>query len=177
MNIRTALFTVILILLTTGVAGANPSPWPSSENGFSIIQTFEATFHIEKPLESDTMGAFIVYGGPTLAYILSPAENKGAGFGVELGAELRKYFMQPMSGLFTGGYLGTGALWRSGEEKVVTISVGVKLGWRIPLIKRGLLLDVEPYICVGVKLLGIDEAENGGTFDAALYLGTKFDFY
>ena len=177
MNIRTVLFTVILILLATAVAGANPSPWPSSENNFTIIQTFEVTFHIEKPLESDSMGAFILYGGPVLSYVWNPAENKGAGFGVELGAELRKYFMQPMSGLFIGGYLGTGALWRSGEENVVTMSTGVKLGWRIPLIKRGLLLDVEPYICVGVKLLGIDENQNAGPFDAAPYLGTKFDFY
>lgn len=168
---------VTVSLFSAGMARANPLPWPGTENQFTIMQTLEVTFQIEKPLKLDSMGAFILYGGPVLANILSPAETKGTGFGIELGAELRKYFMLPMSGLFMGGYLGAGALWSSGDKNVLAVSTGIKLGWRIPLLNRELSLDIEPYICVGVKLLGIDENENNGPFEAALYLGTKFEFY
>lgn len=168
---------LMVALLLTGVSFANPSPWPDTDNQFTIMQTLEFTFHIEEPVQPDTMGTWIIYGGPTLVNTLSPAETKGTGLGIELGVELRKYFMRPRSGLFAGAYMGAGALWRSSEESVEAISAGVKLGWRIPLFSRGLLLDVEPYICVGMKLLGSDKNENGGFFDAALYLGIKFDFY
>ncbi len=168
---------LVVTLLFTGIAVANPTAWPSSDNQFTILQTIEFTFHVEGQIQPDTMGTWILYGGPTLVSILSPAETKGTGLGIELGAELRKYFMRPKSGLFTGVYLGAGALWRSGEEHVEAISTGIKLGWRIPLFNRGLLLDIEPYICVGAKLLSTDEGNNGGILDAALYLGAKFDFY
>lgn len=148
-------------------------------NRFSIMQTFEVTFHIEQPLQPDTMGTWILYGGPVLSYVWSPDEIKGAGVGIELGVELRKYFVLPLSGLFSGVYLCAGALWRSGEEHVEAISAGFKLGWRIPLLSRGLSLDLEPYICVGVKLLsnGGDNNNSGFLDDATFYLGTKFDFY
>ena len=177
MNIRITLLTLMVTLLLTGVSFANPAPWPGTDNQFTIMQTLEFTFHIEGPIQPDTMGTWIIYGGPTLVNIMSPAETKGTGLGIELGAELRKYFMRPVSGLFAGAYLGAGALWRSGEEQVEAISAGVKLGWRIPLFNKGLHLDIEPYTCVGVKLLGTDGSDDGGLFDAALYLGAKFDFY
>ncbi len=178
MSIKTIIIPMLVVTLQlTGVALANPSPWPGTENQFTIMQTLEVTFHIEGPLLPDTMGTWILYGGPTLVNILSPVETRGTGFGIELGAELRKYFMRPMSGLFAGAYLGAGALWRSGEEQVEAISAGVKLGWRIPLFRRGLLLDLEPYTCVGAKLFGTNENKNGNVFDGALYLGIKFDFY
>lgn len=177
MNVRITLLTVMVMLLLAGISFANPAPWPGTDNQFTIMQTLEFTFHIEGPVQPDTMGTWIIYGGPTLVNILSPAETKGTGLGIELGAELRKYFMRPMSGLFAGAYIGAGALWRSGEEQVEAISAGVKLGWRIPLFSEGLQLDIEPYICVGTKLLDTDENDDSGLFDAALYLGTKFDFY
>ncbi len=177
MSIRTTLPIMAVALLSAGVAGANPLPGPSSENQFTIMQTFEFTFHIEGSVEPDTMGTWILYGGPTLAYVWSPETIKGSGAGVELGAELRRYFKQPLSGPFAGVYMGAGVLWRSGEEHVEAISAGFKLGWRIPFLSRGLLLDLEPYICVGVKLLSNDGDDNGGFFDSTLYLGTKFDFY
>jgi hypothetical protein len=177
MSIRITLLMVMVTLLLTGVSFANPAPWPGTDNQFTIMQTVEFTFHIEGSIQPDTMGTWILYGGPTLVNILSPAETKGTGFGIEMGAELRKYFMRPLSGLFAGAYLGAGALWRSGEEQVEAVSAGVKLGWRIPLFSRGLQLDVEPYICVGAKLLGSNKDENSDLLDAALYLGTKFDFY
>ncbi len=168
---------LMVTLLLTGVSFGNPAPWPGTDNQFTIMQTVEFTFHIERSIQPDTMGTWIIYGGPALVNILSPAETKGTGLGIELGAELRKYFMRPMSGLFAGAYMGAGALWKSGEEQVEAISAGVKLGWRIPLFNKGLQLDIEPYICVGAKLLGTDENDNSSLFDAAFYLGTKFDFY
>lgn len=177
MSVKTISLIVLVTLLLTGFAFANPAPWPGTDNQFTIMQTLELTFHIEGPVQPDTMGTWILYGGPVLVNILSPAETKGTGLGIELGAELRKYFMRPVSGLFAGVYLGAGALWHSNGEQVEAISAGVKLGWRIPLFSKGLHLDIEPYICVGVKLLGTDESDDGAPFDAALYLGTKFDFY
>ncbi len=168
---------MVAVALLAGMTGANPLPVPSSENRFTIMQTLEFTFHIEKPVEPDTMGTWIFYGGPVLACVLSPAETKGMGFGIELGSELRKYFTRPLSGPFTGVYMGAGAHWKSGEEHVEAISAGFKLGWRIPLFSRMLQLDIEPYICVGTKILSNDGDDNGGLFDAALYLGAKFDFY
>lgn len=64
------------------------------------------------------MGTWILYGGPTLAYVWSPDTVKGGGGGVELGAELRRYFTRPLSGSFAGAYIGAGALevWRGARR-------------------------------------------------------------
>ena len=174
-NTRAVISITLIALLFVCIAKANPTPGPASENRFSIMQTLEVTYHSEGPLASYTMSTWILYGGPTFVYIWRP--DMGAGLGVELGGELRKYFVQPLSGPFIGGYLGVGALWTPGEEQVEAISTGAKLGWRINLLNQGCLLDLEPYLCIGVKLLSFGEDGGGGFMDATLYIGTKFDFY
>jgi len=90
MNRRIVYHAVIAVLLSAAAAQANPTPGPQGINSFTVMQTLEFTFHIEKPTTPDSTGALILYGGPTLVRIWSPSEIEGNGLGIELGCELRK---------------------------------------------------------------------------------------
>ncbi|MCD4776781.1 MAG: hypothetical protein K8S15_12115 [Candidatus Aegiribacteria sp.] len=178
MNIRSALLSIAVALFSTSFVSADPVPIPPAENRFSIMQTLEMTFHMESPLDQHSMNTWIIYGGPSLVYIWIPDEIVGSGIGLELGGELRKYFIEPYSGIFFGAYMGAGILFRTGEEHIEAISSGLKLGWRIPLIRAALPLDLEPYIGVGIKLLSNENDVWGENYShVTLYLGTKVELY
>ena len=181
MNIRCTLLPVAVVLLFACFVSADPLPIPAAEGRFSIMQTLEMTFHIEIPLDQHSMNTWIIYGGPSLAYIWIPDEIEGSGVGIELGGELRKYFIKPFSGLFFGAYFGAGVLWGTGEEHIEAISTGLKFGWRIPLIRTALPLDIEPYVGIGIKLLSNEKNEWNENYsdanDITLYLGTKVELY
>jgi hypothetical protein len=140
------------------------------------MQTLEFILHVEGPLTSDTIETWILYGGPTLVHIWSPEELQGTCAGLELGGELRRYFIQPLTGPFMGAYFGAGALWRLEEETVEAVSAGAKLGWRIPMLHSDLRLYIEPYSAICVKLFSIGEEYEEALFDGTLFLGMKLDF-
>ena len=72
----------IIIALTALSVFADPLPAPESDNGFSMIQTFETAFHHERPITGDTLGTLIVYAGPSLARVWLPEEVAGNGMGI-----------------------------------------------------------------------------------------------
>jgi hypothetical protein len=174
---KAAAFTIAALILFEAEAVSNPTP-PPAEGRFTVMHTLEFTLNIEYPMKPDTLSTFILYGGPTLVYVWSPDESRGFGVGIELGGELRKYFQRPVSGLFAGGYIGAGALWKSDDETVETVSAGVKLGNRIPFLSGDeVLMDIEPYLCLGFQLLDLNGDNESRFSDTTLYLGFKLDFY
>lgn len=180
MGNRTKLMIVLITLLSVCLVRANPTPSPGNswgESAFSLMQTLEFTFHIEDFSTADSMRTWIIYGGPSIIYVWLPGENEGAGLGLELGAETRKYFKHPLSGPFAGLYSGVGILWRLGDDYTAAISAGAKLGLRVNLHAQRLPFDLEPYICVGIMLISFDGSNAWGNLAPTLYLGTKLDLY
>lgn len=181
MSNRTKLSIVLITLISTCIAKANPTPSPGGgfygESKFSIMQTLEFTYHIEGFSTADSMGTWILYGGPSFVYVWIPEDDEGVGLGLELGAETRRYYMRSLSGLFAGLYSGAGILWQSGAEYTAAISAGGKLGWRVNLRQQRLPFDLEPYICVGIMLVRFDGSNVFADLAPTLYLGTKLDLY
>jgi len=183
--VRLCIVTItILTSLTALSVSADPLPAPEPENGFSVMQTFETTFHHERPISGDTLGTSIIYAGPSLARVWLPEEVTGNGMGIEIGVEARRYVIRPLSGPFVGLYIGGGVLWRHEAEKLESISTGLKLGWRIKLLEGMPNLDLEPYIGVGFRIFGNDPYEisygyldGKDHFQGIIYLGTKVDIF
>ena len=159
-----------IALLSSSVM-ANPTPGPSGEADNSVLGTLEAVVQAEGTLSSDSLGTWIVYGGPTLVRIWSPGDLEGFGMGAEMGVEVRRSIVRPFSGPFMGVYAGLGILWTGGEKDNEAASAGAKAGWRIPLTGNALL---EPYLGVGLEAYSFGEEIQ--TFDSMFYLGMKLGF-
>ena len=167
----------ILLLLSTGVAVANPSPGVNwGKGGLSLLQTVEFVVQEQWPTSDDSSTVMILYGGPSFVYTHSPDDLSGPGIGAEAGAELRRQFTGRSSGPFMSLYAGAGSLWPLSESEsswIRAVSAGCKLGYRIPLRRDGSDIDLEPYgaLACGFSLAG-DES-----FSVAVYLGLKFAFF
>jgi hypothetical protein len=180
MGTRKAVALPLIILTFAGLVRANPTPGPGNswgESEFSVMQTLELTYHVEGFNTADSLGSWIVYGGPSFVYIWLPDDDEGTGLGLELGAEARRYVKRPLSGPFAGLYSGAGILWQSGRDYTAAISAGAKLGWRINLHEQRLPFDLEPYISVGIMLISFDGSNVWVNLAPTLYLGTKLDLY
>lgn len=166
----------LVLIVTAGTVTADPTPDPDYiDDGGSLLQTVEATVHVEGGFNGDSLQSWILYGGPTFVYVWSPENLSGPGLGLELGGELRRSLRRPLSGLFLGAYAGVGILWRIDEKASEAVTAGVKMGWRIP-VSSGIPLDVEPYAGVGVRLFSLSDGGEPFSLHPILYLGLKFDF-
>jgi hypothetical protein len=158
------------VVLFCAPVSADPTPGPPGSDN-SVLGTLEAVVQAEGLLSSDSMGTWIVYGGPAVVRICSPEELEGFGLGAELGAEVRRSLAGPFSGPFMGVYAGLGILWTGGEKENEAATAGAKTGWRIPLTGNALL---EPYLGVGLEVYSFSDEDQ--TFDSIVYLGMKLGF-
>lgn len=165
------------VVFMAGVAAANPSPGASWEDGgFSILQTTELVVQKQTATSDDSATVLILYGGPSLVYTHFPEDHTGLGVGAEAGIELRRQFCRRASGPFASLYAGAGALWPapgSDASLISAASLGVKLGWRIPVGRGDPAVDVEPYTAVA---FGVSLASDLA-FSGAIYLGLKFALF
>jgi len=165
-----------ITLFMVGAVYADPTPDPDYiDDGCSLLQTVEATVHVEGGLSGDSLQSWILYGGPTFVYVWSPEDLSGPGLGLELGGELRRSLRRPLSGPFLGAYAGVGILWRVDEKASEAVTAGVKMGWRIP-VSSGIPLDAEPYAGVGIRLLSLSGGRESSSLHGILYIGLKLDF-
>lgn len=166
----------ITALFMVGAVLADPTPDPDYiDDGGSLLQTVEATVHVEGGFRGDSLQSWILYGGPTFVYVWSPEDLSGPGFGLELGGELRRSLRRPLSGPFLGAYAGVGILLREDEKASEAVTAGVKMGCRIP-VSSGVPLDIEPYAGVGIRLLSLSGGRESSSLHGILYLGLKLDF-
>lgn len=165
----------ISALFMVGAVLADPTPDPDNlDDGGSLLQTVEATVHVEGGFSGDSLQSWILYAGPSFVYVWRPEDLRGPGLGLELGGELRRSLRRPLSGPFLGAYAGVGILWRMDEKASEAVTAGVKTGWRIP-VSSGIPLDVEPYAGVGLRLLTLSGGRESSSLHGILYLGLKLD--